>query len=481
MQTNNEMTCKEITSIDSELTLVEVAVGGLTLHLAPDDVEINIPEMNKELLIATACATLSFFAPVSAQLSVPIPGTVISFDKSQESIVPQQPCAELICSGDTVFVNILQPGKTIIVTSICDMPPTQSDAGDDQVGEETCGLSSVQLLANTPSSGVGSWSVISGTGGSFSNALSASAIFSGTPGVEYVLRWTVSNYPYNDTFDEVTVKLNQEPTTASAGIDQTITAAGTAQLAANTPTVGVGVWSVSGPSTNLAQFSDINSPTAVFDPEVIGDYVLTWTITNDPCGQSSDSLNLTVQVSSFVISGKIIWEHNRLGAQTGVAGVVVTLSGTESQTMTTGVDGLYSFTVAGTGSYNVSCAKNSVANALNGVAVSDATRVNQHVLGILPLTDPYKLIAADVNGSNSVSSADASQIQQAALGNPISKAAFALKTWIMVPQAYSFPNSLAPWGYSTVIALNDVSTAQTNKNFIGIKLGDVNGTADPSI
>lgn len=196
------------------------------------------------------------------------------------------------------------------------------------------------------------------------------------------------------------------------------------------------------------------------------------TFTTDPCATTP---------TMFTISGKIIWEGNRLTTQSGVAGVVVTLSGTESQTMTTDIDGLYSFTVAGTGSYNISCAKNSVANALNGVAASDANRVNQHVLGILPLVDPYKLIAADVNGSNSVSSADASQINQAVIGNPISKAAFALKTWVMVPQAYSFPNSLSPWGYSTVIALNDVSTAQTNQNFIGIKLGDVNANANPAI
>ena len=93
-----------------------------------------------------------------------------------------------------------------------------------------------------------------------------------------------------------TVTVNPAPTTANAGSSQTITTGNTATLAANTPATGTGSWSVaSGPSTSAAQFSSTTSPNATFTPSGgVGDYVLTWTISNAPCTPSSSNVTITV-------------------------------------------------------------------------------------------------------------------------------------------------------------------------------------------
>jgi len=68
-----------------------------------------------------------------------------------------------------------------------------SNAGTDQTGSATCGLSSITLAGNTASPATGAWLVISGTGGSFGNASSPTSTFSGTPGVDYTLQWRVTD------------------------------------------------------------------------------------------------------------------------------------------------------------------------------------------------------------------------------------------------------------------------------------------------
>src|SRR4029079_14118850 len=99
--------------------------------------------------------------------------------------------------------------------------PTASNAGPDQTAAATCGLTTVTLAANVPGVGTGAWSIVSGAGGSFANAASATSTFSGTAGTAYVLRWTISNAPCTASTDDVNITFNQNPTASNAGPDQT--------------------------------------------------------------------------------------------------------------------------------------------------------------------------------------------------------------------------------------------------------------------
>ncbi|MEQ1746989.1 MAG: BspA family leucine-rich repeat surface protein [Saprospiraceae bacterium] len=172
--------------------------------------------------------------------------------------------------------------------------PTTANAGADQTGAATCGQTQVTLAANSPTIGTGTWSIQSGAGGSFGNASSPTSTFSGTAGNTYTLRWTVTNAPCAASTDEMTVTFNQNPTTANAGADQTGAATcGQTQvtLAANSPSVGTGTWSIQ--SGAGGSFGNANSPTSTFSGTAGTAYVLRWTISNSPCTASTDDVAVT--------------------------------------------------------------------------------------------------------------------------------------------------------------------------------------------
>ena len=206
------------------------------------------------------------------------------------------------------------------VTITFNRNPTTANAGPDQTGAATCGLTTVTLVANAPTVGTGAWSIVSGTGGSFANASSPTSTFSGTAGSTYTLRWTISNSPCVASTDDVTITFNRNPTTANAGPDQTSAATcglTTVTLAANLPTVGTGAWSIV--SGTGGSFANASSPTSTFSGTAGNTYTLRWTISNSPCVASTDELvvmfhqnpvvscpgNLTVNVSdpAFNLTG----------------------------------------------------------------------------------------------------------------------------------------------------------------------------------
>lgn len=88
---------------------------------------------------------------------------------------------------------------------------TTANAGPDQTGTATCGLTSVTLNANTPAFGSGAWSVLSGSGGSFVDINNPGTTFNGVSGTAYVLRWTVTNGNCSAQ-DDVNITFLQLPT-----------------------------------------------------------------------------------------------------------------------------------------------------------------------------------------------------------------------------------------------------------------------------
>ncbi|WP_337967747.1 T9SS sorting signal type C domain-containing protein [uncultured Flavobacterium sp.] len=97
------------------------------------------------------------------------------------------------------------------------------------------------------------------------------------------------------------VTVNQLPTTSNAGPDQYKNTPFT--LAANTPTVGTGVWSIaSGPNLSTGQFSDVSNPTATFTPSGAGTWALNWTISNG-CGTSTDQVLISNCSGNLITNG----------------------------------------------------------------------------------------------------------------------------------------------------------------------------------
>lgn len=199
------------------------------------------------------------------------------------------------------------------------------------------------------------------------------------------------------------------------------------------------------------------------------------------CTKNSSIFSPATQTSdrtTYTISGTVLWEHDDV---TGVNGVTVNLTGSETQTTSTDAFGNYSFTVSTLGSYTVTPSK--LDNLLNGLDTSDVRSIQRHVTLIAPINDPYKRVAADANKSNTISTIDASIINQALLGNPQALAILA-PSWKFVDASYTLTlppnNSGVPSGFPQTRTFT-LTGNETGIDFVGIKRGDVNGSTNPSL
>ena len=171
--------------------------------------------------------------------------------------------------------------------------------------------------------------------------------------------------------------------------------------------------------------------------------------------------------SEIILSGRIEW-YNGAPTDQGVKTVSVALSGDAGAVFVTPEDGTFSFVIDNAGDYVLTPTKNT--NKLNGLTTADVTRIQRHVANIEVFTDPYRIVAADVNKTNTVTSQDASIINQALLGSP--SALNQIKTsWRFIPVSHTL--NLPPWGFPETITLTGLGSSLPDQDFYGIKTGDV--------
>ncbi|MBX0334940.1 hypothetical protein K3G39_17010, partial [Pontibacter sp. HSC-14F20] len=112
-------------------------------------------------------------------------------------------------------------------------------------------------------------------------------------GTGYRIRVRSTQPSTNNPDNGINLTINTQPIDALAGTDQPNIAGTSTSLAANTPTVGAGEWSiVSGTS---GSFSSTSNPTATFTGNAGTSYILRWTITNGGCTSADD---VTISFSS---------------------------------------------------------------------------------------------------------------------------------------------------------------------------------------
>jgi len=176
----------------------------------------------------------------------------------------------------------------------------------------------------------------------------------------------------------------------------------------------------------------------------------------------------TPAVCTFNISGAILTETN-----VPVSGVSVILSGTESDTIVTGADGLYSFTVAQGGSYTVTPSKSNDTTTNNGITSVDISLIRRHVLGGTPLNSPYKIIAADANNLANVTTGDIPLVRIVVLNNLAKFPPTNSRLWEFVS---GFTDEQNPFSFLKTRTYNNLTSNQTEQDFIGVKIGDVNNS-----
>ncbi len=158
-------------------------------------------------------------------------------------------------TGSTVITGTLYSGTQVNIQSGVNVVyapfnfciPVTADAGPNQSGLATCGLTTVTLAANNPSPGTGKWTVVSGTGGSFSNDTSPTSTFTGTAGTSYTLRWTITSGSCSLSTADVTIVLNQKPATPTVTPTQPTCTLATGTITVDTPVPATGTtYSING-------------------------------------------------------------------------------------------------------------------------------------------------------------------------------------------------------------------------------------------
>ncbi len=106
--------------------------------------------------------------------------------------------------------NVLCPASTADVSITVTQPPTTATVG---TGQTICASGTTASLGgNTPTTGTGAWSVVSGGTGTFSNVNSGTSTFTHTGGAGPItLRWTISNAPCTDSSATVSVMIKATP------------------------------------------------------------------------------------------------------------------------------------------------------------------------------------------------------------------------------------------------------------------------------
>ena len=185
---------------------------------------------------------------------------------------------------------------------------------------------------------------------------------------------------------------------------------------------------------------------------------------SDLCGtgaaQNSTVAGKILSISDEAVEGVQVSIHN-----------MEAIGISESNTVS---DGTYAFSEIGHGiDYAISAERND--NYLNGVSTLDLVLIQKHILGITSLNSAYKLIAADVNDSQSVSAADLVEIRKLILG--IYTELPNNDSWRFVDASASFGSDSQPWPFEEVITVQNLNHDMMNNNFVGIKVGDVNNSA----
>jgi hypothetical protein len=145
--------------------------------------------------------------------------------------------------------------------------------------------------------------------------------------------------------------------------------------------------------------------------------------------------------------------------------------------LTSSTVGGYSFSAAISLASNATITPLKNDNPLNGVTTYDLLLISKHILGVAPLNTPYKMIAADVNKSGSITTFDIVELRKLILG--IYNDFPSNKSWRFVDKSFIFadPNNPFALPFPEQRTFFDLQQSSFDNNFVSVKIGDVNGNA----
>jgi hypothetical protein len=109
----------------------------------------------------------------------------------------------------------------------------------------------------------------------------------------------------------------------------------------------------------------------------------------------------------------------------------------------------------------------------NGVTTIDLLKIQRHIIGLEPITDPYTIVAADINNDKQVTAVDLIELRKLILN--INSEFSNNTSWRFAPKSFKF-NPAKPFDFSEQLDITNLTSDELNRDFIGIKIGDINNT-----
>lgn len=218
-----------------------------------------------------------------------------------------------------------------------------------------------------------------------------------------------------------------------------------------------------------------------FTCDDVGTNVVTLFVTDEAGNTDYCETYVIIQDNMVVCSGNLTADvHGAIAnpAGSGVQDVLVEVSGNGPLTapVLTNQQGMFQFFGLDLG-YDYTLTPNHNQNPLNGVTTFDMVLITRHILNVEKLDSPYKIIAADVNRSKTVTTADIVELRKMVL--QIIQTFSNNTSWRFVDKNYTFPDPQNPFAedFPEFFNINDLSADVNNVDFVAVKVGDVNMSA----
>lgn len=208
----------------------------------------------------------------------------------------------------------------------------------------------------------------------------------------------------------------------------------------------------------------------------VGMHTVTFTAT-DACGNTA-TCSVLVSVTGNLppmssVSGAIGNEDSGMLANVDVSPIA------GMDMVTTDENGMFNMNLPTSENYNIKPLKDD--DHLNGVSTYDIVLISKHLLGIETLDSPYKMIAADINKSGHISTLDMVLLRKMILFIDLE---FTDNTsWRFVDANYVFNDPTEPFNelFPETYPINGLDSDMQGIDFVAVKTGDVNGTAEVNL
>lgn len=239
-----------------------------------------------------------------------------------------------------------------------------------------------------------------------------------------------------------------------------------------------------GYEVSLSFSADVNDTLLVLDCNDADERVIVelW-VTDENGGQDycttyvdvADNNGIDIPCESITGPGVDVQGRLYTSDDVEVEGVVVELSGGEVADEVTAADGMYEFAdMPMGGSYEIVPTKDD--DHRNGVNTLDLVLIQRHILELELLDSPYKMIAADINKDGSLKASDLLSLRKLILG--VSDNFPNNTSWRFIDEAHEFASVEGTLAEQYAETYDIVSLEEDMwVDFIGVKVGDVNGDA----